>query len=86
MTDKEKAVMHELWANVNSLRWRNTERLAAIDRYRDWLPNCQDRETARYYKKWLDFLEDETHQDQRDEQQRVRVEKMKIERPRAESK
>ena len=81
MSDKEKAVMAELWRSVNSLRWQNARRLAEIARYRAWLPQCKDRETARFYKKWLDWLETETHADQRDKDQRQRVKDLDIERP-----
>jgi hypothetical protein len=81
MTDKEHAVMDELWRNVNSLRWQNERRLEAIHRYREWLPRCTDGETRRYYKKWLDFLEKETYRDIKDAERQRRVASLTIERP-----
>ena len=81
MKDKEHAVMDEIWRNVNSLRWQHNKRLEAIRKYRDWLPECKDAETRKYYVKWLDFMEKETMDDQEVDRRRERVKAMNIEKP-----
>lgn len=73
--------MDELWRTVNSLRWQNAERLAEIARYREWLPRCKDAETREYYKKWLDWLEKETNEDEEEKKRRARVASLRIEKP-----
>ncbi len=81
MTDTEDAVMSELWKHVNSLRWQNDSRLAAIKRYREWLPKCKSMRTRYYYRKWLNFLEAETFSDIADAKRRERASMLNIERP-----
>jgi hypothetical protein len=81
VTDKEHAVMNELWRTVNPLRWQDERRLAEIRRYREWLQQCQDRETRKYYRKWLDWLDQETTRDQEDVARQERVHALNIERP-----
>ncbi len=81
LTDKEQAVMNELWATVNPLRWQSALRLKEIARYRAWLPQCEDSATRHYYNKWLDFFLEETRQDTEDEAQKLRVKSLVIERP-----